>query len=211
MSFIEDPKFPLCIRFGATFVPNYSCTISTSVSGRERRNRNWSRPLMTAQITLGPKMADAIYELTEFFHAMGGPECGFRFRDWSDYKSRGPTDDITPLDQSLVLIAGSPGGYQLQKTYRAGFRAQVRDILKPCIGTIRVARDGVEIFEGADWALDYTSGILTLWNPTGAITWGGEFDVPMRFDSDFPIEGTSHEVQTVSVQLRELRDPQSED
>lgn len=211
MSFIETPTFPLCIRLGFTAMPNYSVTISQTVSGRERRNRNWQQSQRIFSVNVGPSDDDLVDELIEFWHAMAGPECGFRFKDWTDFKSCHKRATATPLDQSLELIAGSPGGYQLQKTYRAGTRATVRDILKPVQGTIRIARDGVEIFEGTDWALDYTTGLLTLWNTSGAITWGGEFDVPVRFDSDFPINALSNNIEQVQVQLRELRDPSTED
>jgi uncharacterized protein (TIGR02217 family) len=212
MSFIETPVFPTCPRFGYTSTPNYSCTISTTVSGRERRNRNWARPLLIFNIQVGPKMEEETEELLEFWHAMGGPECGFRFKDWSDYKSCRKSQTITATDQALTLIPGSPGGYQLQKTYRAGARATVRDILKPVQGTILIADGGTQKTEGADWVLDYSTGLLTLFfSPSGQITWGGEFDVPTRFDSEFPLELVTHRIEQVTLQLRELRDPTTED
>ncbi len=211
MSFIETPRFPQCIRLGFDAMPNYSVTISQTVSGRERRNRNWAQSLRVYTVNVGPDDQGLVDELLEFWHAMAGPECGFRFKDWTDFKSCRKHLEATPLDQSLVLIGGSPGGYQLQKTYRAGARATVRDILKPVEGTIRIARDGVEIFENVDWVLNYSTGMLTLWDTSGAITWGGEFDVPCRFDSDFPVNAISNNVEQVQVQLRELRDPLTED
>lgn len=211
MSFIETPRFPECIRFGFTGMPNYSVTISQTVSGRERRNRNWAQALRIYSVTVGPKMDDEIEDLLEFWHAMAGPECGFRFKDWADFKSCQASADVSPLDQALVLIPGSPGGYQLQKTYRAGARATVRDILKPIAGTVVLARNGVAIVEGADWLLNYSTGLLTLFDTSGDISWGGEFDVPVRFDSDFPLEVISHKVEQVTLQLKELRDPETED
>lgn len=211
MSFIETPLFPSCIRLGFTASPNYSVTISKTVSGRERRNRNWAQSLRMFSVNVGPDDQGLLDELLEFWHAMAGPECGFRFKDWTDYKSCRKSTDITPSDQSLVLIAGSPGGYQLQKTYRAGARATVRDILKPVQGTIRIARNGIELTELTDWALNYTTGQLTLWDTSGEITWGGEFDVPCRFDSDFPVEALTNVIEQVTVQLLELRDPTTEE
>ncbi len=212
MSFIETPTFPTCPRFGYTSTPNYSVTISTTVSGRERRNRNWARPLLIFNIQVGPKMEEEIEELLDFWHAMGGTECGFRFKDQSDYKSCRKSQSITSIDQGLELIPGSPGGYQLTKTYRAGTRATPRPILKPVQGTILIADGGVSKSEGSDWVLDYSTGLLTLFfSPAGQITWGGEFDVPVRFDSEFPLEIVTHQIEQVTLQLRELRDPSTED
>jgi uncharacterized protein (TIGR02217 family) len=212
MSFLESPTFPVCPRLGMTSLPNYSVTISNTASGRERRNRNWSRPLHTYNVQCGPKMEAEIQELLEFWHAVGGTECGFRFKDWADYKSCRVNETPSSTDQSLILTPGSPGGYQLLKTYTAGARSTVRDILKPVEGTILIADDGNLLTEGFDYAIDYTSGILTLFSAaTGVVTWGGEFDVPVRFDSDFPLELISHQVEQVSFALRELRDPMGED
>lgn len=212
MSFIEIPVFPVCPRLEYTSTPDYSVTISTTVSGRERRNRNWQRPLLVFNISVGPKMQEEIEELLDFWHAMGGTECGFRFKDWTDFKSCRASDTVTPTDQALDLIPGSPGGYQLTKTYRAGARATARTILKPVQGTIRIADNGTEKTEGTHWVLDYSTGLLTLFfTPAGQITWGGEFDVPVRFDSQFPLEVVTHQIERVSLQLRELRDPTTED
>lgn len=212
MSFLETPRFPTCPRFGYTSSPQYSVTISSTVGGVERRNRNWSQPIHTYSVSVGPKMEAEVQELLEFWHALGGPECGFRFKDQADFQSGRVGTVISSIDQVLVLIPGSPGGYQLQKTYRVGNRAQVRDILKPVQGTILIADNGVAKTEGSQWILDYATGLLTIFfSPAGPLTWGGEFDVPVRFDSEFPLELISHQVEQVTFQLRELRNPVTED
>jgi uncharacterized protein (TIGR02217 family) len=193
--------------------PNYSVTISTAASGIEHRNRNWLRPLSTYAFTIGPSSDDELVEeLIEFWHAMGGTECGFRFRDYSDFKSCRKLRTPTRLDQLVIPNPDSPGGYQLQKAYTFGTRTQSRDILKPIQGTILVADNGVLKTEGAHYMLDYATGLLTLsFSPAGLLTWGGEFDVPVRFDSDFPVEIQQARVESVSFQLRELRVAELED
>lgn len=212
MSFVEDPRFPICQRYGYTVRSQWSETIASAASSRERRNRNWARSLRVFNVQMGPKLQDEILEVYEFWEALAGPDCGFRFRDWADYLSCRVGRTATPTDQPLVVIPGSPGGCQLQKTYRMGSRATVRDILKPVVGTIRIADNGVEKTEGSQWSLDYTTGLLTLFfSPVQPLSWGGEFDVPVRFDSEFPLELSSHQVQQVSFQLKELRDAGVED
>lgn len=212
MAFLETPRFPGCPRFGFTASPQYSVTISQAASGREHRNRNWAKPLHVYTVQVGPKMEDDIQELLEFWHAVGGPECGFRFKDWADYKSCRVNEVVSSTDQVLVLTPGSPGGYQLTKTYQFGTRQLVRNIYKPVEGTVLIADNGTLKTEGVDYIIDYTQGLMTaFWSPAGQVTAGYEFDVPVRFDSEFPIELTNHEIQQVSFQLRELRDPVTED
>lgn len=210
--FCEDPPFPACPSFGFTPSPRYSVTITTTAGGRERRNRNWARPLHVYAVTVGPRMEAEVAELLEFWHAMGGPECGFRFKDSVDFKSCRLNLSPTAFDQPLELIPGSPGGWQLIKLYNWGTRTQTREILKPVTGTIRIADAGVEKTEGVHWLMDYTTGLATLFfTPAGTLTWGGEFDVPARFDSEFPVEMLTHQIQSVQFQIAELRDPQTED
>lgn len=212
MSFLETPRFPGCPRFGFTSTPQYSVTITQTASGRERRNRNWARALNVYSVQIGPKMEDEIQEILEFWHAMGGPECGFRLKDWSDYRSCRVSQTVSSIDQVLVLTPGSPGGYQLTKTYQFGTRQQVRNILKPVQGTVKLADAGVLKTENVHYLVDYTSGIITtFFSPVGQITAGYEFDVPVRFDSEFPLELSNHQVEQVSFQLREIRDPTIEE
>lgn len=212
MSFLETPRFPICQRYGYTVRPQWSVTISEYASGLEDRNRNWERSKRLFNVTMGPKQEQHIDEVYEFWEALAGPECGFRFKDWADFKSCPINDEPVATDQVLLLIPGSPGGYQLTKTYRAGARATVRNILKPVEGTIQIADNGVLKTEGSDWLLDYTTGLLTIFfSPAGQVTWGGEFDVPVRFNSEFPVEIMSYRVQSVSFELIEIKNPQNED
>lgn len=206
-TFLETPRFPGCPSFGYTALPNYSTTISTLPSGREFRNRNWARPLLDIEVTVGPRMQEQIEELKDFWHAVGGQELGFRFKDESDYKSCRLGDDIAATDQPFLVVTGSPSGYQLIKEYTAGIRTQVRYISKPVQGTIVVANSLGATQNSALWAIDYSTGLLT--TLPGFVgtpgSWGGEFDVPVRFNSNFPIQIQDHEIQSVTFTLKELR------
>jgi uncharacterized protein (TIGR02217 family) len=212
MSFLETPRFPLCPNYGYTASPQYSVTISQTASGIENRNRNWQRALNIYGIQIGPRREVEIQELLEFWHAMGGTECGFRFKDYADYKSCRVNESVSATDQVLVLDTSSAGGYQLIKTYQYGTRQQVRKIIKPVIDTVIIADNGVPKTEGADWEMDYTSGYLMIdFTPVGQITAGFEFDVPVRFDSEFPVEIVNYRAEQVQFQLREVRNPVLED
>src|ERR1700744_5190071 len=103
--FLETPTFPACPNFGAQSQPRYSVTIIQTASGRERRNRNWSKSLLQFDCTIGPREEDTIQEILEWWHALGGSECGFRFRDYSDYKSCRTNNTPTRLDMPVQFIA----------------------------------------------------------------------------------------------------------
>jgi uncharacterized protein (TIGR02217 family) len=206
--FLETPRFPACPKYGVMSEPEYSVTIVRTAGGLERRNRNWSRPLTKITITVGPgpRADDEVQELLEFWHAVGGSAIGFRYQDTADYKSCRVGETASSVDQPLTLVAGSPTGYQLTKRYTFGARYQDRPIYKPVQGTILLADNGTLKTETTHYTVDYTTGIVSLlFTPAGTLTWGGEFDIPCRFDSGFPVEQVSHRIQAVSFALQEIR------
>lgn len=206
MSFLETPRFPGCPSFGYVSRPMYATNVVRARSGREVRNRYWSRPLYQIDVTVGPRQEEEIQECLEFYHAVGGEECGFRAKDFADYLSCRVGRTPTATDQPLLISSGSPASYQMVKRYTAGVRVQEREIVKPVEGSILIADDGSLKTEGAHYAIDYASGLVSLYfSPVGALTWGGEFDTPVRFDGPFPIEIVNKRIQSVSFTLTELR------
>lgn len=204
--FLESPAFPGCPNFGYTSQADFSVSIIRKAGGQEERNANWSRSLQVITVTVGPRMEDEIQELLEFWQAVGGQFCGFRFKDYADFKSGRVGETPTRTDQPLVATTDSPQAYQLTKRYTAGARSQDRAIYKPVQGTILIADNGALKTEGVDYSIDYTTGLVDLaFTPAGALTWGGEFDIPVRFASDFPIELVSREIESVQFVLQELR------
>lgn len=206
--FLETPRFPACPSFGYVAQPDYSVTVIRQSSGREHRNANWSRPLYQYQVRVGPRMESEIQELLEFWHAVGGMFVGFRFKDWADFLSCRVGETPARTDQPLVATDGSPVQYQLTKRYQVGARLQDRDITKPVQGSLLVADNGTLKTEGVHYTVDYSTGLLLLaFTPAGTLTWGGEFDVAVRFASEFPVELINHRIESVSFTLQELREP----
>lgn len=206
MAFLETPVFPGCPSYGYVARPQYSTTIVRMANGREYRNRNWSRPLYRYDITVGPRLEEEIQELLEFFHAVGGEDEGFRFKDYADYKSCRVNETPTAFDQPLLFADVDSESYQLTKAYVAGARTQYREIYKPVDGTILIADDGDIKTEDVDYFVDYTTGLVTLnFTPSSEATWGGEFHVPVRFEGDFPLEIVNRQIQSVSLSLVEYR------
>jgi len=68
------------------------------------------------------------------------------------------------------------------KRYTSGSNTQDRIIRKPVSGTCTALVSAAPVTH----SIDYTTGIITIASAPAAsnITWAGEFDVPMRFDSD---------------------------
>lgn len=206
--FLETPRFPGCPRYGYQSDPVYSVTVIQRASGVERRNQNWAYPLTRITITVGPSEGGdpAIQELLRFYHAVRGPLIGFRVKDYADFKSCDVGDTPARTDQPMTATLDSPGDYQLVKRYSYGALSQDRPIYKPVQGTILLADSGTLKTETADYSIDYSTGRVSLnFTPAGTLTWGGEFDLPMRFEGSFPVEIISHRVQAVSFALQEIR------
>lgn len=210
-TFLESPRFPRPPSLGYRSKPRYSNTHTERAGGHERTNINWSMPLHVYYCEIEHAEED-ISEVLEFWHAVCGDGYGFRWKDWNDYKScRG---HLTPAatDQPLQLsVEGSPTAYQFVKQYTKGVLTRTRPIRKPVAGTILIADNGVLKTETTDYSIDYSAGLVDLhFSPVGPLTWGGEFDVPVRFESDFEVELTFRgdddtRSQRVPFTLRELR------
>ena len=130
---------------------------------------------------------DDLAELIAFFEARHGQLYGFRWKDWTDYKSCLPSATPSPLDQRLGDGDGSRTVFALAKTYASGTQAYVRPVAKPVAGTVQVAVGGVPLASGAGFSVDHATGNVHLAAAPAAgaeVTAGYEFDVPVRFDSD---------------------------
>lgn len=208
---VADPSeiFPACPTFGFNPEPNYLVKITSKEGGFERRDRKWARPLLKfTGVPLGDRPQADIEDVLYFWHAVGGMSDGFRFKDWSDYKSCRLTHTPSPIDQPLIASGDSPSGsFRLVKQYVWGAKIQEREILRPLGSSIRVANETA--VEQHDFHLDEATGLVT---PGGSFsgtptTWGGEFFVWCRFDGQFSPQLTNHEVQNATVQLAEIRVP----
>jgi uncharacterized protein (TIGR02217 family) len=137
------------------------------------------------------------------WHALGGTFAGFRFKDYVDFKSCAVNLEVDDTDAPLVFVAGSV--YQLVKRYQFGALIQDREITKPVQGTILLADASTPKTEGSDWTLDYITGEVTINFSPSLLTWGGEFDVPCRFASEFPVQILDKQIQSVAFVIEELR------
>lgn len=188
MAFIESPRFPDNISYGSKGGPKFNTIITTVNSGFEYNNINWDTARHYYDVAMGVRSMEELSDLIKFFQVVRGRGHYFRYKDWADYKSCDLDQTITNTDQVFGVGDGNTLAFQLIKTYDIGGGViNQRDISKPVSGTLQIAVAGSPLSETTDYTVDYTTGIVTFVSAPAAaasITWGGEFDVPCRFDID---------------------------
>ncbi len=183
----HEVRFPASLSFGSVGGPERRTDIITLANGFEERNTPWAHSRRRYDAGFGLRSLDDVEALIAFFEARQGQLIGFRWKDWSDYKSCAPSDEVDALDQLIAVGDEITDQFQLTKTYRSGPTNYARPISKPVEGTIRVAVGGDVLRQGVDFEVDFETGAVTFPHPPdqGAeIRAGFEFDVPVRFDTD---------------------------
>jgi uncharacterized protein (TIGR02217 family) len=181
----HEVRFPDNISRGARGGPERRTQIVELASGDEERNASWANSRRRYDVAYGIRRADDLAAVVAFFEARNGRLHGFRFKDWSDYKSCAPSQAVAPTDQLIGTGNSTVTTFALMKRYRSGAQVWTRAITKPVAGTVRLALGGVE--QSSGWTVDTTIGVVTFGTAPAAgvsITAGFEFDVPVRFDSD---------------------------
>lgn len=196
--------FPECPSYGLSAQPQYLVKINSRQGGFETVKRRWPRPLITfVSVPMGQRSDVDIQSVLNFWHAVGGYAIPFLFKDWTDFQSSPIDVESTGTDQPLDLtpISGV-GTYQMQKLYAVGSITQVRDITKPVGSTIRAFSNATE---KTNFTVDENTGLIQAGDTDILTTWGGEFLVPVRFDSQLSIEVVDQEIQGADFTLREKR------
>lgn len=183
----HDVRFPTNLSFGSVGGPERRTDVVTLANGFEERNTPWEHSRRRYDAGAGLRSPDDLDTLIAFFEARRGKLHAFRWKDWSDFKSCRPSLPIGPQDQEIGRGDGVTTSFQLIKTYASGVHSYVRPIKKPVAGSVRIAIAGDPKLEGAEYAIDHATGIVTFVTPPdiGAqVSAGYEFDVPARFDTD---------------------------
>jgi len=186
MSF-HEVRFPASLSFGSAGGPERHTDVVTLANGYEERNTPWAHSRRRYDAGVAMRSLDDIATLIAFFEARRGQMHGFRWKDWSDYKSGGALAEPDYRDQVIATGDDLTAAFQLTKTYRSGDQGYVRPIAKPVRGTVRLGLSGDEQQEGIHYEVDETTGLVTFAHPPNAgveITAGFAFDVPVRFDTD---------------------------
>lgn len=180
--FMNSAIFPIHVSQGSPGGPDWPAEIVELASGREERNTRWSAPLRVYDAKYGVRKPEELYEVLSLYHAALGRLRGFRFLDWTDYRSGAPNAIPSRSDQQFGIGDGSTKAFQLSKTYSFAGHSFTRRITRP-FGTILIAINGDNLASG--WDLSGSTGIVTFETApsNGAVlSWGGQFHVPVRFD-----------------------------
>lgn len=181
MAFLETPRFPDAIAFNAQGGPGYATQVVAVQSGFETRNSLWTFARMTWDVGHVVKPLSAYGPLIAFFRSVRGKAIGFRFKDFSDF-----TDSMNGGAGVLGLSGVGDGVatvFQMVKNYPNGALTDQRLIRKPISGACAFFDNASPVTP----TVDYTTGLVTFGSPpvtAHALTWTGQFDVPMRFDTD---------------------------
>lgn len=191
----HEIRFPTAIALGSAGGPSRRTEIVTLGSGFEERNAVWANSRRRYDVGYGVKSLNDMHAVIAFFEARMGRFHGFRFKDFSDFKSCAPNANVTPADQAIGAGDGSATQFALVKTYVSGPSSWTRAIPKPVLDSVRIAVGGIEQTSG--WSVDTATGVVTFTSPPAggaAVQAGFEFDVPTRFDTD-----------TLSINLENFR------
>lgn len=161
-----------CVAYGSSFGHEFSTLIKSIQNGYERRKGLWNAPLGRYEIRYQALEPEDSQLVLNAHYASMGSLIPFRFKDWKDY--------IADNERLGEAVDGEQT-MQLVKRYQFGPVPFVRRIHKPVWNTITVYADDEEI----PATIDYIDGTATFMAEEGqVITWSGEFDVPVRFESD---------------------------
>ncbi len=190
MPAFHEILFPLDIALKSAGGPERKTEIVALGSGREERNARWAHSRRRYDAGYGVKTLDALSQVVAFFEERRGRLHGFRWRDRLDHSSAPPGSTATPLDQVLGIGDGTQATFSLLKLYGAAHAPYQRPIVKPVVGSVRVAVDEVERTQGVAFTVDTTTGVVTFLPghiPSAGlpVQAGFLFDVPVRFDTDY--------------------------
>lgn len=197
--FIDKYPPETILRYGWISTPRFSTSITAVSSGDERRNQNWSHPLLTLTAPQGIECYEDLNDLYEMFLVTAGPFHTFPIRDPNDFASRrllsaGHAPPLTRTDQVIGEGDGIRTVFQLIKTYTFGGRSYVRTIHHPVVSSVLVGINGMDPAavpsnQGGpyQWAVDRQTGEIVFDKPIRdgqIVTAGYLFDIEVRFESD---------------------------
>ena len=183
----HEVRFPANLSFGSVGGPERRTEIVTLANGFEERNTPWAHSRRRYDAGVGMQSLDDVATLIAFFEAREGQLHGFRWKDWSDYKSCLPSKDIGFEDQVIAHGDGVTSEYRLARAYASGGASYSRPITKPVLGTVKIGVQRAQMVESIHFTVDYATGMISFEHPPEEdveISAGFEFDVPVRFDTD---------------------------
>jgi len=176
----HEVRFPEDVSWGSRGGPEFKTQVFTSHRGYEKRNIDWSQPMMSFDASYGIKTDAQIIEVLSFFNARQGRLYGFRYKNWSNYQIlSGPitTGDGVSRRLAIYKFYGFPGNQ---------FYKRLRKIVRGSVTGVSIG--DTPLTEGVDFRIDYDSGEIALNTPAGygvpVFAQTLEFDEPVHFEDD---------------------------
>lgn len=168
MAFLESPRFPDSIAYGASGGPKWNTKEAFNAAGYRAALAGSAHAMREYDVSHGLKTQAQLDELLDFFQVVQGKLHGFRFKDWTDYT-------VTSGRGAFLSLGGST--HQFQKLYTIGAGSYLRNIYKPVNGTLAITGSGT-------YSINYATGVLTVSSGSAPTAWTGQFDVPCEFRDD---------------------------
>jgi len=203
----DEVRLPVDIERGAIGGPRFSTSILELVSGHEARNQNWNTARASWNISYGIQSKEDYIRVLNFFYARRGRLRGFRFKDWADFSVE---------DEVFAIGDGSTRAFQLTKTYPDILSNYVKFIQNPNPITVKIFSVSIDTLGSQVPTSRYTvnrdTGIVTF-GSSGIpgdrviLRWTGEFDKPVRFDTDeLDLSLTAFNAGAIpNITIREIR------
>jgi uncharacterized protein (TIGR02217 family) len=189
--------------------PNFSTQIVRVDSGAEQANRRWQDALRDISIPNGVRDVATFEALKLHWLSMGGPAHTWPWRDPLDFATAelaqpNTAPATTRTDTRFGVGDGVTLEFQLKKRYELGSPSTPYDrvINLPIVSTVEIGIDGVDptaLSPAITWTVTRLGGVVTFSSApaNGAVlTWGGLFDLPVRFADDETFRGV---MRTFSV------------
>lgn len=170
----NEIRFPTDIAYGAIGGPEFFTDVITSSNGFEQRNINWIHSRNRYNLAPAIKTKEQLEYLISFFRLCKGKGIGFRFKDWADFNIQ---------RQEIAIGDGEREEFQLIKIYNIDGVHLTRKIVKPI-------KDSLKIYLNGNLLNPIISdlGVIKFIEAPAegdVIEAEGEFDVPVRFDTDY--------------------------
>ena len=174
-------KTTICHRTHAVTNPYRRITVSdSSVYGNSgHSNPNHDRDYTVGGVTYHVYTSTITYPSnSKFWGDIIPPQNPLRY---SNNPNSVETSGMNWITEGIAIALTSTT-FQLAKKYTSGAQVQSRLIRKPIATGFAILVSGVP----PTYTLDATTGIVTIAAApaASAITWSGEFDVPVRYDTD---------------------------
>ena len=132
----HEVRFPANLSFGSVGGPERRTDVVTLANGFEERNTPWAHSRRRYDAGMGMRSLDDIELMIAFFEARQGQLNGFRWKDWSDYKTCAASKDVSFEDQIIGFGDGVTLDFQLLKNYESGAQTYQRPIAKPVFAVV---------------------------------------------------------------------------